>query len=132
MGGGSSPLPGKPDRPGGKPSEPHGPLYIAGAVVRPADAAGSGQESVTLLNASTEPVALAGWSLANRSKQKHALEGTIAPGEFLTVRLGRAAGGQEFLRNKGDILTLLDPKGLKAHGVSYTEGQVREGWTLLF
>ncbi|MGF7035144.1 uncharacterized protein YukJ [Paenibacillus mucilaginosus] len=126
------PAPDKPDRPGGKPSEPDGPLFIVGAVVRPEGAAGEGRESVTLLNASPEPVDLAGWSLANRNKQKHPLGGVLAPGQFLTVPLDRAPGGQEFLRNKGDIITLLDPDGLKVHGVSYTQGQVREGWTLLF
>jgi hypothetical protein len=37
------------------------------------------------------------------------------------------------LGNNGGIVTLLDPQGLKVHGVSYTRDQAaREGWTITF
>jgi hypothetical protein len=37
------------------------------------------------------------------------------------------------LGNKGGAITLLDAKGLKIHGVAYTEEQAgREGWTVVF
>jgi len=36
------------------------------------------------------------------------------------------------LGNNGGIITLLDPGGLKQHGVSYTKEQARSGWTVLF
>ena len=37
------------------------------------------------------------------------------------------------LGNNGGAITLLDPRGLKVHGVSYTAEQSRnEGWTIVF
>ena len=37
------------------------------------------------------------------------------------------------LGNNGGAITLLDPNGLKIHGVSYTADQARpEGWTVTF
>jgi len=39
----------------------------------------------------------------------------------------------EALGNNGGAITLLDPNGLKVHGVSYTADQARpEGWTITF
>ena len=44
------------------------------------------------------------------------------------------ASSQPFaLSNKGGLITLLDDKGLKVHGVSYTKEQARDpGWTIVF
>jgi hypothetical protein len=36
------------------------------------------------------------------------------------------------LGNKGGIITLLDNRGLKVDGVSYTAADAREGWTVVF
>jgi hypothetical protein len=36
------------------------------------------------------------------------------------------------LSNDGGIITLLDPEGLKHHGVCYTKEQALSGWTVLF
>ena len=37
------------------------------------------------------------------------------------------------LSNKGGVITLVDERGLKVHGVSYTKEQARNpGWTLTF
>ncbi|UUZ92097.1 DUF2278 family protein [Paenibacillus sp. P25] len=131
----------RPDQPD-TPSEPHQPVppaasadepvYVAAALVRPADGTVASKETVSLLNAGDKPVDLSGWSLANKSKQKYRLSGTIGPGQFMTVALERGANGQEFLSNKGDIITLLNASGLKVHGVSYTRSQVKAGWTIPF
>ncbi|ULL13691.1 DUF2278 family protein [Paenibacillus sp. H1-7] len=102
-------------------------VTIVGAVVLPARRAGFA--TVTLLNASEQTVLLDGWSLANKLKQKYRLSGGIAPGQFRTLEL---EGQPDFLKQRGDIITLLDPRGLKVHGVSYTRRQVRPGWTIRF
>jgi hypothetical protein len=37
------------------------------------------------------------------------------------------------LGNSGGVITLLDPQGLKVHGVSYTADDAsNEGWTVVF
>jgi hypothetical protein len=36
------------------------------------------------------------------------------------------------LSNNGGIISLLDPAGIKWHGVSYTQEQARSGWTVVF
>jgi hypothetical protein len=37
------------------------------------------------------------------------------------------------LSNKGGIISLLDERGFKVHGVSYTREQARHpGWTIVF
>ena len=37
------------------------------------------------------------------------------------------------LSNKGGVITLLDEKGLKVDGVSYTKEQAKDpGWTVVF
>jgi uncharacterized protein YukJ len=86
-------------------------------------------ETVTLLNASPESVELAGWEIADRLKNKQSLTGTIAAGSTLRVSVEPPVQ----LGNRGSIITLLDNRGLKVDGVSYTEQQAqREGWTLVF
>jgi hypothetical protein len=55
--------------------------------------------------------------------------GPVAAGATLTV----AASDGVQLGNNGGAITLLDPAGVKVHGVSYTSDQVRrEGWTAVF
>jgi uncharacterized protein YukJ len=86
-------------------------------------------ESVTLLNASPDAVDLTGWSLADRAKHLFALPAVqLAAGETLRVPLA-----QPFtLGNGGGTITLLDPAGLKVHGVAYTGAQAAsEGWTVV-
>ncbi|WP_325176610.1 lamin tail domain-containing protein [Paenibacillus alkalitolerans] len=104
-----------------------GGIRIAGAIVIPE---GDGNETVTLLNASNRDVDLTGWAIANKVKQRYKLQGFIQPGQFMSIPIiGQSSG---FLRNKGDIITLLDQRGLKVDGVSYTKHQVKPGWTVLF
>ncbi len=86
-------------------------------------------ETVTLLNTSASPIDLTGWTIADRNKNKQGLSGTIAAGATLVVRVTSPVQ----LGNQGGIITLLDPPGLKVHGVSYTRQQAaREGWTIAF
>jgi uncharacterized protein YukJ len=110
------------------PAEPDRVVRIVGALVNPIGPAPEA-ESITLLNASPEPVELAAWEIADRLKNKQSLTGTIAAGVTLTVLVQPPVQ----LGNRGGIITLLDDQGLKVDGVSYTEQQAqREGWTLVF
>jgi uncharacterized protein YukJ len=87
------------------------------------------QETVTLLNASPQPIDLTGWAIADRLKNKQNLSGTIGPGATQVILL--AAPVQ--LSNKGGIITLLDDQGLKVDGVSYTRDQANNpGWSIVF
>jgi uncharacterized protein YukJ len=110
------------------PTEPDRVVRIVGALVNPIGPAPE-PETVTLLNASPGPIELAGWTLADRSKNKQSLSGMIAAGATLTAPVQPPVQ----LGNKGGIITLLDDQGLKVDGVSYTEQQAQlEGWTLVF
>jgi len=102
-------------------------VSIVAALVNP----GAGVESsVTLLNATPEPIMLAGWKLVDRKKKKTGLTGTIDPGSTLRFPITQ---GYFKLPKTGGIITLLDDKGLKVDGVSYTEEDAtREGWTIIF
>ena len=110
------------------PAEPDRVVRIVGALVNPIGPAPEA-ESITLLNASPEPVELAAWEIADRLKNKQSLTGTIAAGDTLTVPVQPPVQ----LGNRGGIITLLDDQGLKVDGVAYTEQQAQpEGWTLVF
>lgn len=103
-------------------------IRIVGALVNPLGPSPE-QETVTLLNASPTDIDLAGWQLADRLKNKMALSGTILSGSAITVKLSQEVQ----LGNKGGIITLLNDKGLKVDGVSYTAQQAqKEGWTIVF
>ena len=103
-------------------------VRVVGALVNPIGPAPE-SETVTLLNASPRPVVLAGWRLADRLKNEQSLAGTLAAGATVTIPIQPPVQ----LGNKGGTITLLDDRGLKVDGVSYTEGQAqREGWTLVF
>jgi uncharacterized protein YukJ len=110
------------------PTEPDRVVRIVGALVNPMGPSPE-PETVTVLNISPEPVHLAGWMLADGSKNKQSLTGTIAPGVTSTIPVQPPVQ----LGNRGGMITLLDEQGLKVEGVSYTEQQAqREGWTLVF
>jgi hypothetical protein len=103
-------------------------VRIVGALVNPVGPAPE-QETVTLLNASPESIDLAGWKIADRLKKTHTLSGVINHGATLVVTLPQTVQ----LGNKGGIITLLNDKGLKVDGVSYTAQQAKkEGWTIVF
>lgn len=114
---------------GGRPEPGTRPVRIVAALVNPAGPAPEA-ETVTLINASPEPVDLTGWHLQDRLGQRSAVPpGPLAPGACLTVAL---SGGAQ-LGNHGGEISLLDAGNLKVHGVSYTAEQAgREGWTVVF
>lgn len=104
-------------------------MRVVGALVNPIGPAPEAEE-VTLLNASPAAVDLSGWLLADRAKRTCSLPATrLAAGATLVVPL--TDGVQ--LGNKGGAITLLDARGLKVHGVSYSAEQSHdEGWTVVF
>ncbi|MDP9380801.1 MAG: DUF2278 family protein [Chloroflexota bacterium] len=109
-------------------TEPDGVVRIVAALVNPSGRDPE-REKVTLLNASPDPVDLAGWQIADKLKNKHTLAGTITPCSTVVVTLPPEVQ----LGNRGGIITLLDARGMKVDGVSYTEQQARrEGWPIVF
>ena len=120
------PTPGPGPRP--NPTEPDHLIRIVGALVNPLGPSPE-RETVTLLNASPESIDLTGWKIADRLKNTSVLSGVIAPGATLVVNLPQEVQ----LGNKGGIITILNDKGLKVDGVSYTaQDAKKEGWTIVF
>ncbi|MEU6594244.1 DUF2278 family protein [Streptomyces sp. NPDC046881] len=115
---------------GTRPTPAVQPVRIVAALVN-ATGPAPGAETVTLLNASADPVDLTGWRVVGRLGHGAPVQaaGPLAPGACLTVPLGPDAR----LGDHGGELSLLDAAGLKVHGVSYTAEQAaREGWTVVF
>jgi uncharacterized protein YukJ len=112
-----------------RPAEHVEPLRIVAAMVNPAGPAPEA-ETVTVLNTSPSPVDLDGWRLADRGKRLLPLPpGGLPPGAVVTVPVSDGF----HLGSRGGSITLLDPSGLKIHGVAYTAEQAsREGRTLAF
>ncbi len=107
-----------------------GHVRIVAALVNP-PGHDPGRETVTLINTTPEAVDLTGWALADRNKNRSELPGPVLAAGAATVVVLDGQGAQ--LGNKGGIITLLDPDGLKVDGVSYTRAQARrQGWTLVF
>ena len=77
------------------------------------------------------PRSTLGWSLADKNKRKHPLDGiSIGAGDVAALTL---PGTTIQLGNKGGIITLLNGDGLKVHGVQYTKADVAEqGRTIVF
>jgi uncharacterized protein YukJ len=115
------PAPGEP--------EPDHTVRIVAALVNPPGPAPEA-ETVTLLNASPEDVDLAGWAIADREKRRLVLDGGVLPaGEAIRILVVPPVQ----LGNRGGLITLLDPDGLKVDGVAYTKAQAdTEGWSLVF
>ncbi len=104
-------------------------VCIVAALVNP-KGPDLGLETVTLLNTTPEDIDLTGWTLADKNKKKAALKGSIRAGDTLKVAL---SGKDIELSNKGGIITLLNKKGLKVNGVSFTkEDASKNGWTIVF
>jgi uncharacterized protein YukJ len=118
-----TPSPG--ENPGGTPisgtPELTNDLRILAALVNPAGE-DPGNERVLLFNPLVKSVSLDGWALLDSQKRKEVLNGQLAPGEARTIQF---RGAQAQLTNKGGLITLVDQAGLKIHGVSYTQAQVR-------
>lgn len=132
-----NPLPGVPGQPLPLPGEPptpmplpDGKIRIIAALVNPLGD-DVGKESLTLINTSPDNINLSDWALADSLKRKHILKDIhLESGEVTTVIL---SGEDIQLSNKGGIITLLDPQGIKIDGVSYTKDDVnKQGWTVVF
>ena len=106
---------------------PDGLVRIVGALVN--SSTSPERETVTLLNTSNREISLAGWQLADKQKNKMPLSGALPAGETLRVQIRAPM----VLSNKGGIITLLDERGRKVYGVSYTKSQTRNvDWTIPF
>ena len=105
-------------------------VRIAAALVNP-PGHDPGREAVTLINATPAPVDLTGWTIVDRNKKSSAIAAqSLGPGLCVRVQLD-GQGAQ--LGNKGGTISLLDERGIKIDGVSYTREQARkQGWTLVF
>jgi uncharacterized protein YukJ len=115
--------------PGTQPTseEPNGLIRVVAALVNSIQS--PEVETVTILNTSPRTIALNGWALADKNKNRQPLQGSIDAGASLKITV--AAPLQ--LSNKGGIITLLDEQGLKVDGVSYTKEQASNpGWTIVF
>jgi hypothetical protein len=126
---GPGPGPGPGPEPGPGPGAPESAVRIVAALVNPAGPAPE-QETVTLINAGAQDLDLAGWSLADRMKQRMPLEEAALPaGQTARILLRPPIQ----LGNRGGLITLLDPAGLKADGVACTQEQAgAEGRTIVF
>ncbi|WP_201842754.1 lamin tail domain-containing protein, partial [Microvirga zambiensis] len=87
------------------------------------------RETVTLLNTADVAVDLAGWQIADKQKNRFSLSGSIEAGSTRVIVMENPVK----LSNKGGIISLLDARGVKVHGVSYTKEQARQpGRTIPF
>jgi hypothetical protein len=104
-------------------------VRIVAALVNPPGPAPEA-ETVTLLNASPQDVDLAGWSILDREKRQLMLDaGSVPAGDTVQVLVVPPVQ----LGNRGGLITLLDPDGLKVDGVAYTKSQAAaEGWSIVF
>jgi hypothetical protein len=102
-------------------------VRIVAALVN--DVASPEQETVTLLNTADRAIDLQGWALADKMKHRMPLSGTIGKGGTLTISVEKPLE----LSNRGGIISLLDERGVKVHGVAYTREQARTpGVTIAF
>jgi uncharacterized protein YukJ len=118
--------PGPANAPGA--DEPDYDVRIIAAMINP-PGGDTGRETVTLLNATSVPVDLKGWKLLDMQKRGTALNGVLPPGGTRIVKVSH----RMHLSNNGGIITLVNPRELKVHGVSYTQAQAHEeGKTTVF
>ncbi len=107
--------------------EPHGLVRIIAALVN--SVSSPEVERLTILNSAPHAVDLQGWGLLDTQKARMNLSGSIAAGETRVVTIEPPVA----LSNKGGVITIVDEKGLKVDGVSYTKDQARHpGWTVVF
>jgi uncharacterized protein YukJ len=102
---------------------------VIAALVNPVGGAPEA-ETITLINASPAPIDLTGWRITDRAKHACPVPaGKLAAGATVVMTPSNGVA----LGNSGGMITLLDPHGLKVHGVSYTAEQSHhEGWTIVF
>jgi uncharacterized protein YukJ len=125
---GEPPAP-SPFEPGGRPTPemPDGAIRVVAALVNAVQSPEI--EFVTLLNTTNQAIDLSGWQLADRDKNKMKLGGVLPAGETTRVRLVLPV----VLPNKGGLITVLNPQGLRVDGVSYTKAQAQlPGFSIKF
>jgi uncharacterized protein YukJ len=106
---------------------PDGLVRIVAALVN--DVRTPERETVTLLNTSHQDVSLENWALADRMKARTPMSGAIPAGATRVIDVVQPMT----LSNKGGIISLLDSRGVKVHGVSYTREQASHpGMTIAF
>lgn len=114
------------------PEPQSGTVRIITATLHPSN---KGRETVTLINTTNRKIDITDWVLTDNLNFKRTLYGEIRAGEFLTIPLmskNASPHGHEFTK-EGGIVSLLDPNGLKIHGVSYTaKDYQKEDVTLTF
>ena len=119
-------LPGQPPRE--VPEVSFAPVRIVAALVNPAGPDRDAVETVTLLNASPDPIDLAGWSLVDLARRRHNLEGDLSAGATKQIPLDTLQ-----LNNDGDALSLVDVEDEVVDQVSYEAANAaQEGWTVVF
>jgi uncharacterized protein YukJ len=120
-------IPGVPVEPGEPPADRT--VRIVAAMVNPTGPAPEA-ETVTLLNASPDAISLTGWSILDGQKRRMALDAqTLGAGDSIRIPVTPPVQ----LSNRGGLITLLDPDGLKADGIAYTKDQAEaEGWSVVF
>ncbi len=123
------PVPPGPPQPPGPPTstDPDGLIRIVAALVNSAQS--PEMEIITLLNTAPHEVDLSGWMLLDTQKKRLPLSEVLSAGATRVVRVSQPFA----LSNQGGVITLVDERGLKVHGVSYTKEQARNpGWTIVF
>jgi uncharacterized protein YukJ len=107
--------------------DPQGLVRIVAALVNPVQSPEI--ERVTLLNTAPHTIVLDGWALLDTQKKRLPLSGSLTEGATRVVTVTQPFA----LSNKGGVITLVDDKGLKVDGVSYTQAQAQHpGWTIVF
>ena len=103
-------------------------IQIIGAMLNPVGD-DSRKEFVILFNSGSDAISLQGWAIADRLKKKEVINGlTIQGYSSIQIPLG---GRNAQLGNQGGIITLLEPLGLKMHGVSYTKAKASKDGVLV-
>ena len=107
--------------------QPDGLVRIVAALIN--DIHSPERETVTLLNTADRAIGLQGWTLVDKMKHRMPLGGSIDAGATAAIAVQKPME----LSNKGGIVTLIDERGVKVHGVSYTREQARTpGLTVVF
>ncbi len=130
----TAPPPPPPPTPGPPPptplpttDDPQGLVRIVAALVNAVQS--PEVEVVTLLNTAPHDIDMKGWALLDTQKKRLPLSDVLPAGATRQIRIQQPLA----LSNKGGVVTLVDEKGLKVDGVSYTKEQVRNpGWTIVF
>ncbi len=87
--------------------------------------ADAGNEKITLLNVTPDPLKLDGWHLRDGSGNRTALSGAVEAGAV-------KAASVSWLNNDGDSIMLVDPKDVVVDTVSCKADKVRNGRTIAF